>query len=91
MENEQETPKVDELVGANGVEDAVTVPPSDEADKLDELVAFMRKSTGYMVTITVLNNGSLTHNLITEKFPDLDILKSLVNVEKLAVERLKNL
>jgi hypothetical protein len=81
MANEPETPKVEEAV----------IIPVKESDKLDELVSFMRKSTGYMVTITVLNNGTLTHNLITENFPEIDILKSLDKVEKLAVERLKNL
>jgi hypothetical protein len=87
METEQnETGKEKDVV------DAVVVPEvHKQKDKLDDLFALMRESTGYMVNITILRNGRLNHHVLLSDFPDMDMLKSIKEYEKLAVERLKNI
>ena len=66
------------------------VDPKQEAE-LEELITFMKKANGYLVTITTLSNGKLNHHLLTKSFPEIDVLKSIGAVEKMAIERLKNL
>jgi hypothetical protein len=90
----------------NSVEEAVVNPVVPEAEKageetkkdekavdtnLDELIAFLRNGDGYLATVTVLSNQKLSHHLLTKNFLDLDILKSLNAVKKMAVERLENI
>jgi hypothetical protein len=88
------------------VEEAVVNPVVPEAEKageetkkdekeadtnLDELIAFLRNGDGYLATVTVLSNGKLSHHMLTKNFPELDLLKSLNAVKKMAVERLENI
>ena len=77
------------------VEEAQTIVAKEvekEVDtNLDELVKLLKNGDGYFSTITVLSNQRLSHHLITKNFPDLDILKSIAAIEKMAVERLKAL
>lgn len=60
-------------------------------EQLDELFSLMNNAAGYLVTVTTLSNGKLNHHLVTQSFPEIDILKSIGAAEKLAVERLRAL
>ena len=57
--------------------------------QLDDVIKLLKEGNGYMVAVTVLVNGNLKHNLITKAFPEIDVIKSIAAIEKLAVERLK--
>ena len=83
-------------VPENRTEEIKRVKPETEKEEkvdpsLDELISYLKNGDGYLATVTVLSNGKLSHHMITKTFPDLDILKSLAAVEKMAVERLKAL
>jgi hypothetical protein len=94
MENEQ-----NELVKAEVVNEVVKEEVVDniapevkkQKDRLDDLFMLMRESTGYMVNFSILRNNKLNHYAIVSDFPELDILRSIKEYEKLAVERLKNI
>ena len=101
-EQTTETQKQDSAV----VEEAQVTPVVPETEKatvevkkeekavdtnLEELIAFLKNGDGYSAAITILSNGKLNHHLLTKNFPDLDLLKSASAVEKMIVERLKNL
>ena len=60
-------------------------------EQLDELFEYLNSGPRYLITVHTLNNGKLNHHILTNNFPDVDILKSIGSAEKLAVERLKNL
>jgi hypothetical protein len=81
-----------EIVTEQGNAVAVEYPKEEKKkDNLDEIVAFLRSGNGYLLAMTVLKNGKLTHHLLTENFPNLDILKSIYAAEQEAVERLKKI
>ena len=101
-EQTTETQKQDSAV----VEEAQVTPVVPETEKatvevkkeekavdtnLEELIAFLKNGDGYSAAITILSNWKLKHHLLTKNFPDLDLLKSASAVEKMIVERLKNL
>lgn len=49
----------------------------------------LETSDGFMIALTTLHDGKLQHYLLTDKFPNLDILPSLHKSRELAVERLE--
>ena len=83
--------KVDEVKKDEGPgkDKDVELPKIDP--KLEELISFLKNGSGYLVTVTTVNNGRLNHHLLSNNFAEIDVLKSLAATEKLAVERLKNL
>lgn len=68
-----------------------TEEQKNRAQLIGELASFLSKSEGYMVSVTILKDGKLNHHLIRQSFPDIDILKSINEVEKIAVEYLKTI
>ena len=60
-------------------------------DKLNiqDLQEQLQESTGYMLGITFLKNGILTHHFLTNNFPTNDIRLSLSEIRKLALSSLK--
>lgn len=73
------------------VTSAVSAPKDKKQEQLDELFTYLKTGSGYLITVTTISNGRLNHHLVTQDFPEIDILKSLAATEKLAVERLKKL
>lgn len=67
------------------------VPPNRKHEQVEELFNFLKNGSGYLVTLTTISNGKLNHHLLTQDFPEVDMLKSLAAAEKLVVEKLKNL
>ena len=75
-------------VGAPGT---FPTPNPKKVERLEELFNYLKNSQGFLITVTTISGGKLNHRLLTEEFPELDILKSISQAEKLAVERLKSL
>jgi len=73
----------------NRIKHLPTIKTGERMDKIDEMVEMLRNSEGYLLGITTLKEGKLTHYLVTEKFHPLDILKSLVKIKEQAVESLE--
>lgn len=82
----------DSANGSEQITDAVTpVAEQQKQAQLDELFTLLKGGSGYLATVTVLSNGKLTHHMLTNNFPEIDVLKSIGAVERMAVERLKAL
>ena len=56
---------------------------------LDELKEIVATSDGYMVGVTILKEGELSHNFFSDKFPFVDMLKSHNKVKDLIVNTLE--
>jgi hypothetical protein len=63
---------------------------SREIRDLNDLQQAADLVDGYMVGVTLLEGGKLTHYLINHKFPLVDMLKSAAEVKKLVVSQLEN-
>lgn len=62
----------------------------DERDfNFQDLQEQLKESTGYMVGITFLKNGILTHHFMTNNFPTGDIKTSINELRKLALDAAK--
>jgi len=51
---------------------------------LYNLVEELKDSTGYLVTVTLLKDGILTHHFLTSNFPTGDIKTSMEEINKLS-------
>ena len=60
-----------------------------QQDQLNELMDLLTSGNGYLVTVTIAASDKLNHYLITNNFPEVDVLKSLKAVKELAIERLE--
>jgi len=58
-------------------------------DSIMEITDKLKDADGYMVTVTVLAKGQLTHSLTTNSFPRVDMLKSIKAVKELVVKDLE--
>jgi len=58
-------------------------------DTLDELKEVVATADGYMVGVTILKGGELSHNYFSDKFPFVDMLKSHNKVKELIVRTLE--
>lgn len=60
--------------------------------ELRDLIDSLSDANGYMITASVLDNkGNIVHELITDKFPLLDMLPSHAECKKLIVKYLEQL
>lgn len=67
-----------------------TIKLGDSMDKIDELTEMLRNAEGYMIGVTLYERGKLTHYLVTEKFPAIDMLKSHAKVKEQIIESMEN-
>lgn len=66
--------KVKEVVQAEEVLDVADLPRR------------LKESTGYMLGVTLLENGILNHHFFTNNFPTLDIKESMKHINKLSTD-----
>lgn len=57
---------------------------------LQELNVALKLSEGFLVTVTLKEKDELQHFILTKRFPNLDMLKSLKESKNLIVEHLEN-
>jgi len=58
-------------------------------DTLDELKEVVGTAEGYMVGVTILKEGELSHHFFSDKFPFVDMLKSHNKVKNLIINTLE--
>jgi len=61
-----------------------------QINNVKDLTEALNFSEGFMINVTLLNKGQLTHYLLTEKFPQLDMLRSLKSSKELVINKLEN-
>lgn len=57
--------------------------------KFEEIISSAKNSEGYMLGLTLKNEGELNHFFIVKSFYDGDILKSLKEIKELAIKKLE--
>jgi hypothetical protein len=62
---------------------------SMEIHSTEELKKVMEESKGYLVSLTLLNDGKLEHHLLSKDFPYLDMLKSHRKQKDLIIKQLE--
>jgi len=58
-------------------------------NSLDELKEAVGGAEGYMVGVTLLKDGELSHHFFSDKFPFMDMLKSHNKVKDLIIRTLE--
>lgn len=56
---------------------------------LEELIEKLKSADGYMLTISILNNNSIEHSIITNNFRRIDMLPSHKETKELIVKELE--
>ena len=57
---------------------------------IEELRSAVMKAEGYLVSVTIIEQGVLQHFLLTEKFPFVDMLRSHAQVKDLIIAKLED-
>jgi len=62
----------------------------EQLNSLEDLQAEVSTADGYMLGVTFLKNGNLTHHFFSDKFPFVDMLKSHAAVKSLILKQLES-